>query len=167
MKEWFPTILSSRSVLDTFKACVADQDSQEVIPCVLFQKSNGFPSDSRPIYFDKELLEKRVSKLEYMLGQLKDVHNKQTQTNTNSIKVKYDNTVWATDNQSLLIFLHMCLAAKLISPIMQKDSSIKFLTTLYPTITPGDPAFFDWLDENEPKILKLIAEENGQKPVDG
>ena len=159
MKEWYPTILSSRSVEDTFKACVADQDSKEVIPCVLFRKSNGFPSDSRPIYFDKELLEKRVSKLEFMLGQLKDVHNKQTKTNTNSIKVKYDNTIWVTDNQVLLQFLHMCLAAKLISPIIQKDSSIEFLKPLYPTISPNDPAYFEWkLD-----TLELIAEENGKE----
>lgn len=167
MKSYFPTILSSRSVNDTFKACVADQDSTEVIKCVLFKKSNGFPQDSRPIFFDKKLLEKRIPKLEFMLGQLKDVHNQQTQTNTNSIKIKYDNTIWANNNQALLEFLHMCCAANLISPIQQKDSSIQFLTNLYPTMSPNDPNYSDWSKENKPKILKMIKENNGgQEPAD-
>lgn len=167
MKSFFPATLSSSSVNETFKACVADQDSTEVIKCVLFKKSNGFPQDSRPIFFDKKLLEKRIPKLEFMLGQLKDVHDQQTQTNTTSIKIKYDNTIWAKNNQALLEFLHMCYAANLISPIQQKDSSIQFLTTLYPTVSPVDPKYFDWSAENKPKILKMIKEENGgQEPAD-
>ena len=157
MKDYFPCYLNSESVHATFKACVADYESKEIIKCVLFRKENGFPSDSKPILFDKELLEARIPKLEYMLGQLKDVHNTQKRTNTTDIKIKYDNTVWAENNQALLEFLHMCCAANLISPLRQNDSSIEFLTDLYPTISPNDPDYSKWRKENKPKIMSLIA----------
>lgn len=76
MKRYNPSSLTSHRVNTIFKHVVATRRSVATVRCVLFRKENGFPQDSAPIYFDADALDANKSKLEYLVGQLKDIHDK-------------------------------------------------------------------------------------------
>ena len=167
MNQYIPNELHIESVKGFFNHSLATRQSKNVIKCVLFQKAKGFPNDSKPIFFDKDLIEHIKPTLEFMMGQLKDVHDKNDHITPQSATKRYDNISWIQDQNSLLSFLHLACAAKLIAPIDAKTSNLYFLENIYPTISVFDPNFKEWEKENKPKILKLIKEKSGgQEPAD-
>ena len=167
MKKYMPNGLSADTIKSYFNQTLATRQSKHIIKCVLFQKANGFPSDSKPIFFDEDLIEHIKPSLEFMMGQLKDVHDGNDHITPQSATKRYDNITWIQDQNSLLSFLHLACAAELIAPINAQNSNLKFLEDIYPTIAVLDPSFKKWEQEHKPRILKLIKEKNGgQEPAD-
>lgn len=167
MNKYIPGGLDADIIKGYFNQTLATRQSKNVIKCVLFQKEKGFPNDSKPIFFDKDLIEHIKPALEFIVGQLKDVHEQKDHITPQSATKRYDNITWIKDQNSLLSFLHLACAARLIAPIDAKTSNLKFLEDIYPTIDVFDSNFKEWEKENKPKILRLIKEKNGgQEPTD-
>ena len=160
MKKYIPGGLESDIVKSYFNQTLATRQSKNVIKCVLFQREKGFQEESKPIYFDKDLVEHIKPALEYMLGQLNDVHQQKKAITPQSAIKRYDGVNWINNQNELLYFLHLACAARLIAPIDAKTGSLTFLKDIYPTIDVFDPNFREWEKEHKPKILKLIEEEN-------
>ena len=156
--------LNATYVTALFKDCLIKDISRESITAILFQKQYGFPEDSRPIFFDKELVQFNKKTINYVLGQLKDVHTQQPFTSIDSVVSKYDDTIWTNNRNVVIAFLHLALAAGAISPINAKNSQINFLKDLMPTVDVFDPNYSEWYRNNKPKILKKFS--NGQEPAD-
>lgn len=156
--------LNANYVSALFKDCLIKDSSREPIKAVLFQKEKGFPEDSRPIFFDKEIVLLNKKRISFILGQLKDVHNQQPYTSMNTVTSKYDNSVWTNNRNVVIAFLHLALAAEAISPIDAKSSQITFLKNLMPTIDTYDSNYSEWYRNNKTKLLKKFS--NGQEPAD-
>ena len=160
MKKYLPLGLVSDTMKSFFNQTLATRQSKNVIKCVLFQRKSGFQDDSKPLYFDEDLLEHIKPALEFMMGQLKDVHEHKKSITPQSLIKRYDDVIWVDNQNDILRFLHLACAAGLIYPIDAKTSSLTFCKEIYPTIDVLDPNFRDWEKEHKPKILKLIEEEN-------
>lgn len=156
--------LTANYISALFKDCLIKNPSREPIKAVLFQKENGFPEDSRPIFFDKEIVLSHKERINYILGQLKDIHEQHPFTSIDTVTSKYDNSVWTNNRNVVIAFLHLALAAGAISPIDAKSSKITFLKDFMPTIDPLDENYLQWYKENKTKILKKFS--NGQEPAD-
>ena len=167
MRDYIPADLRPDLIDAIFKSAVATKTSKSVIKCILFKKENGFPQDSRPIFFDEEEIKIITPKLEYLLGQVKAVHQNQKSITPQSAIKKYDDTTWLNNQNTLLSFLHLLCAANIVEPINAKTSNLDFIEEIYPTISVSDPNFLSWQEIHKPKILRLIKERNGgQEPAD-
>ena len=164
MRDYDPANLRADLINAIFKTTLAKRTSYSVIKCVLFQKEKGFPNDSKPVFFDELELEIITPKLEYLMGQLKDVHEHKKAITPQSVIKRYDNSTWVDNQNTLLEFLHLVCATGLVAPIDAKTSNLDFLEEFYPTICVSDPIFLKWQAEHKPKILKLIEERNKNKP---
>lgn len=160
MEKYLPNGLHADTIKSFFNHTLATRQSKNVIKCVLFQRKSGFQDDSKPLYFDEDLLEHIKPSLEFMMGQLKDVHEHKKSITPQSLIKRYDDVIWVDNQNDILRFLHLACAARLIYPIDAKTSSLTFCKEIYPTIAVLDPDFRDWEKEHKPKILKLIDEEN-------
>ena len=163
MKKIIPRDLTVEQINPLFKACLATENSKNIIRVVLFQKEQGFEQDSRAIFFDGDKINLAKPQLEYSLGQSKDAHLKNTFTTTDTITDRYDGEKWTTSTPAILAYLHMLLAAELIAPVDPKTAKMHFKTEIIPTYLLTDPQFVKWIKENEPKLSEKYY---GKEPAD-
>ena len=168
MRKLYPRNLTGEDINNVFQICVAKEDSKEVIRVILFQKKYGFPEDSRPIFFDKDKIEKMKPQLEYSLGQLKDVHDDYPSTTTDTIKDRYDDVEWTQNQTVLMAYLHLLLAADLVKPVDISTGELEFTSEIIPTLHTQDPNLGSWLKENKEKFLTKVygPKKGGQEPAD-
>ena len=146
--------LSANYVSALFKDCLIKDTNRQPVEAVLFQKEFGFHEDSRPIFFDKELVDFNKRRIDYVLGQLIDVYEGKNSTTMETIVKKYDNTIWVENRNVVIAFLHLALAAGSISPINAKTGRIDFIRELMPTKDPLNDEYLEWYKKNKTEILK-------------
>lgn len=149
--------LNANYVSALFKDCLIKDTNRQPVKAVLFQKELGFHEDSRPIFFDKEIVNFEKKRIDFVLGQLKDVYEGENSTSIETIVKKYDNTIW-TENQNVVIaFLHLALAAGSISPLNAKTGRIDFIKALMPTKDTHDAEYGIWYRQNKEEIIKRFS----------
>ena len=168
MRELVVRNLTGEGINQLFQLAVAKNDSTEVIRTVLFQKKYGFPEDSRPIFFDKEVINKLKPQLEFTLGQLKDVHDDYPSTTTETIKDRYDDIEWTKNQTVLMAYLHLLLAADLVKPVEIATGELEFTSEVIPTYHSKDPNMKNWLITEKEKFLTKVygPKKGGQEPAD-
>ena len=164
MSSFTPTNLNEQNINKLFKQCLATTQTQKPLRCVLFQKEKGFPQDSRPIFFDGDIINAAIPAIKYVLGQLKAVHQKEPSITTTSVKTTYQNIDWTSNKNLVIALLHLATAANLISPIDAKTANMDFIKEIFPTLSTKDPNFDNWVNENILKLEKMYN--NGQEPAD-
>ena len=147
-------ILDANYVSALFKDCLIKDTNRQPVEAVLFQKEQGFNEDSRPIFFDKEIVDLNIKRIDFILGQLKDVYEGKNSTTMETIVKKYDNTIWVENRNVIIAFLHLALAAGSISPINAKTGRIDFIRELMPTKDVYDHEYGTWLGQNKEEIIK-------------
>ena len=148
MSSFTPTTLNEQNVNMLFKHCLATSQTQKPLRCVLFQKEKGFPQDSRPIFFDGDIIDAAIPAIEFVLGQLKAVHKKDPSITTTSVRTTYQDTDWTNNKNLVIALLHLATAANLISPIDAKTANMDFLKELFPTLSTDDPNYGNWRNNN-------------------
>lgn len=152
MKKVIPRDLTLEQINQLFKACLPNESSEYVIKAVLFQKEKGFVQDSKAIYFDADKIKLAKPQLEYSMGQLKDVHLKRSTITTQSVTERYDNVQWAHEVPPIMAYLHMILAAELITPVDAKTGEMTITTEIIPTLCLFDENFPEWIRKNEAEL---------------
>lgn len=164
MREFLPSNLKENVIRSLFRDSLATKDSKKIKRVVLFQKENGFPNDSKAIYFDEQIINEIKPTIEYISGQLRAVHNGEKTLDTTTAKVLYNGDLW-TENQSVLLsYLHLALAADIISPIYAESANMNFLKDLFPSILSSEDNFYQWTVDNQKRLLKIFND--GQEPAD-
>ena len=146
--------LTCEDINTIFKFSLAREDSKDVIRVVLFKKEYGFKEDSRPIFFDADMIKKFKLQLEYTLGQLKEVYLKNDFITPESVKARYDNVLWANSAAPVLAYLHLLLAAELITPLNSENPKMHFTKNIIPTLGSYDSNYTYWLRNNTPQLLE-------------
>lgn len=154
-----PTTLDEEDVNMLFKQCLATVQTQRPLRCVLFRKEKGFPEDSRAIIFDGDIIEEGKPVIEFVLGQLKAVHLKESAASLNSFKKMYLDYEWTNNKNLIIALLHLALAADLISPVDAKTGQVVFLKELFPTLSTSDSNYVKW-ENNNIAILKKMYHDN-------
>ena len=72
------------------------------------------------------MIKKFKPQLEYTLGQLKEVYLKNDFITPESVKVRYDNVLWTNSTAPVIAYLHLLLAAELITPLTPESPKIHF-----------------------------------------
>ena len=150
-------VLDANYISSLFKDCLIKDTNRQPVEAVLFQKEQGFNEDSRPIFFDKEIVDLNIKRIDFILGQLKDVYEGKNSTTMETIVKKYDNTIWVENRNVIIAFLHLALAAGSISPIDAKTGRIDFIRELMPTKDVRDHEYATWLGQNKEKIIKRFG----------
>lgn len=152
MKKVIPRDLTLEQINSLFNLCLPNESSRDIIRVVLFQKEKGFDHDSKAIYFDAEKIKLAKPQLEYSMGQLKNVHLKRTTITTKSVTERYDNVQWAHEIPPIMAYLHMILAAELITPVDSQTGEMTITTEIIPTLCLFDKNFVEWIRKNEAKL---------------
>ena len=149
--------LNEGNVQAIFNRCLAKEDTpkEKETTGVLFSRTTGFSGkDVKIICFNRDKLLVNKKNIEYLLGQLKAVHN----SNGNDVKLpladitkRYDGTLWTGDTDPLfkLGYLGVVPEISLINPVLAKDRSTVISGKVTPTLSPKDPNFPAWWEAHK------------------
>lgn len=159
-----PLDLNYLAVTSLFKKCLATESSSECIPAQFQQIKQGYKEDSPLVLFDAKAFQENKQKIDFILGQLLDVHQGPNNIITiNSLFKKYNGELWTTDGVTLIKLIHLALANSSIDYFVPPNNESTFLEIIEPTLSPKDPNFQSWYEQNKAKILK---KKGGQEPAD-
>ena len=152
MKDLLVGTLGIERLNSMFRNALATNISKSVVKVVLFQQNNGFEQDSKPVFFDEYIIGEDKQLIEYLFGQLKDVHDGKMIITMNSAMQRYDGT-WTSNQNAILALLHIGLAAGLIEPY-KKGVGARLTHPIIPTLHTRDLNFGPWIRANEPELLR-------------
>ena len=152
MKDIIIPTLSVERLNTIFRNSLATNISKSVVKVVLFQQNNGFEQDSKPVFFDEYIVDNGKQGIEYLFGQLKDVHDGKMIITMNSAMQRYDGA-WTSNQNAILALLHIGLAAGLIEPY-KKDAGARLTHPIIPTMHTLDKDFPQWYRANKAKLCK-------------
>ena len=152
MKDIIIPTLSLERLNTIFRNSLVTNKSTSVVKVVLFPQNNGFEQDSKPVIFNKNIVDNGKQAIEYLFGQLKDVHDGKMIITMNSAMQRYDGA-WTSNPNAVMALLHLGLAAGLIEPY-KKDVGAKLTHPVIPTLHTRDLNFGPWIRANEPELLR-------------
>lgn len=150
-KKFVPIDLNYNEFEKIYNDCIPDDESKNYLKVILQQQSDGFPNDSKPIFFDEDKVEKHRNDIFYLYGQLCSVHRGMPFLYVvDSIK-KYDDSTWTNNQTSALLFLHLGMACLASSRMVPPTRYMYLSSDLIPTLSPKDPNFPAWWEGNKSK----------------
>ena len=155
--------LNSESIKDLIIKTRITPITKEVYEISLEQTSFGFQKNSKPLAFDANALDENIPNITYLFGQLQSIHERLHVLDLKDILKKYNGTFWSKEKTTPVYLLHLAIAAGLILPPQSTSKQCLIMQEIYPTISPNDPNFQSWYEQNKSKILK---KKGGQEPAD-
>lgn len=146
--EFKPIDLNAQNVHAIFRRCLVHADTEEIESSVLFSRFAGYEKSSDAISFDAKKLTASAEVIEYLLGQLKLVHDAKAKVNFSNIAQKYDNTLWTKDITAVAELLHLSMSSGFCSSFLASSKSAVFVPLL-PTLSPQDSKFAEWYSTGE------------------
>ena len=150
--------LNEGEVQAIFNRCIAKEGTpnDQCFNSVLFSRLRGYSPDAeRIVVFDREKVLANKKNIQYLYGQLKNVHARNDDLQINEAFVTYSGTNWTTNKGVLLEFLYLGAINYddiLISPFAaETNSAILSTNILTPTLSPKDPAFPAWWEAHRPE----------------
>ena len=149
-----PQDLNEGNVQAIFNRCLATEHSQEQAVGFLFPPTRGYKEGTEKlIYFDKEALLKNKKSIEYLFGQIQEVHvlQKEKRVNIDDYNTTYMGEHWTRDKATLLKLLYLGVTSEtlVISPFRAEDDTSLISPRIRPTLSPKDPAFPAWWEAHK------------------
>lgn len=146
-----PLELNEANVQAIFNRCIAREGTPEdqCFNSILFSRLRGYSPDAeRIVVFDREKMLTNKKNIQYLYGQLKNVHAGNDTLQINEAFLTYSGTHWTTNKGVLLEFLYLGGANDehpLICIFDSKTNSTELnMNHIKPTLSPKDPAFPAW-----------------------
>ena len=102
--------LNEGNVQAIFNRCLATKNTKELARATLFPPTRGYKEGTEKlIYFDKEALLKNKKSIEYLFGQIQEVHvlQKEKRVNIDDYNTTYTGEHWTRDKAALLKLLYL------------------------------------------------------------
>ena len=149
-----PQELSEGNVQAIFNRCLPTENTKEVITPTLFPVMLGYKKGTEKLIdFDKKSLLENRQNIEYLFGQLQEVHTLQKgrRVNIDDYNTTYMKQHWTRDKATLLKFLYLGVTSETlaISPFRAKDSTSLISAEIKPTLSPKDPNFPAWWEDHK------------------
>ena len=152
-----PLELTEVNVQAMFNKCLSNPNTKSQSRTILFSVPYGYkPEDEILIAFDANVLDKNKKSIEYLYGQLKEVHNgnnvgRTTAVSVDDFSISYTGDVWTHDKGTLLKFLYLGCTEEtlLIKPFSKKLNGTDVSSKIKPTLSPKDPNFPAWWEEHK------------------
>ena len=150
-----PQELNEANVQAIFNRCIAKEGTPEdqCFNSILFSRLRGYSPDAeRIVVFNRENFLANKKNIQYLYGQLKNVHAGNDTLQINEAFLTYSGTHWTTNKGVLLEFLYLGAANDGHALISIFDARTDFgdkpnsaiLSAHNPTLSPKDPAFPAW-----------------------
>ena len=150
-----PIDLNEANVQAIFHRCIAKEGTPEdqCFNSILFSRLRGYSPDAeRIVVFNREKVLANKKNVQYLYGQLKNVHAGNDNLQINEAFLTYSGTHWTTNKGILLEFLYLGAINDGHSLLAAFDggtsSTILNTDTIRPTLSPKDPAFPAWWEAN-------------------
>ena len=134
-----------------YKDCLPNEKSKNYLRVILQQQADGFPNDSKPIFFDEDKINEHKKDIFYLYGQLRAVHRERLFIYVADSIIKYDDTIWTDNQTTALLLLHLGMAAFASSRMAPPARSMYLSHDLLPTLSPKAPNFPAWWEKNKLK----------------
>lgn len=149
-----PIELNEENVLKIYNNCLMKKTlfnchSSDLLPVKIFTKSSC-GKDSPEICFNKSKVEEYKAAIEYMYGQLYEVHHGEYSITKEKFLepadglLNYINQRWTNDQKTLMSFYYLGVAAIVIMPFIIDPITHRLgvdLIDITPTLSPNDPNF--------------------------
>ena len=151
-----PQELNEANVQAIFNRCIAKEGTPEdqCFNSILFSRLRGYSPDAeRIVVFNRENFLANKKKIQYLYGQLKNVHAGNDNLQINEAFLTYSGTHWTTNKGVLLEFLYLGAAVtdyQFVRIFDSKTNSSKLNTDIItPTLSPKDTAFPAWWEQHK------------------
>ena len=148
--------LNETNVQAIFNRCIAKEGTPEdqCFNSILFSRLRGYSPDAeRIVVFDREKMLANKNNIQYLYGQLKNVHAGNDTLQINEAFLTYSGTHWTTNKGVLLEFLYLGGTNDehpLICIFDSKTNSTELnMNNITPTLSPKDPAFPAWWEAHK------------------
>ena len=108
--EFIPIDLNEGNVQAIFNRCLAKEDSTETVPAELFPVITGYSAiNNESITFDKSAILSNKRTIEYLFGQLYEVHreDKKNRVKFKDFTMTYTGKTWSENKNYLLPLLYL------------------------------------------------------------
>ena len=149
--EFKPQELNEANVQAIFQRCLAKEGAAEATASSLYFSSLGWEKEDDGLLFDKRRIRASQKSLQYLLGQLKPVHEEQHILTLEDMTKTYQGVIWAKDRASLMQLLYLGSSDELtfFAPLAAKWNGTTLEMPITPTLSPKDPAFPVWWEEHK------------------
>ena len=153
VKKYPPCVaeLTEGNVQAIFHRCIAKEGTPEdrCLNSILFSRLRGYSPDAeRIVVFNRENFLANKKYIQYLYGQLKNVHAGNSTLQINEAFLTYSGTHWTTNKGVLLEFLYLGAAVtdyQFVRIFDSKTNSTELnMNNITPTLSPKDPAFPAW-----------------------
>ena len=148
--------LNETNVQAIFNRCIAKEGTPEdqCFNSILFSRLRGYSPDAeRIVVFNRENFLANKKYIQYLYGQLKNVHAGNKTLQINEAFLTYSGTHWTTNKGVLLEFLYLGGTGDehpLICIFDSKTNSTELnMGNITPTLSPKDPAFPAWWEAHK------------------
>ena len=152
--------LNETNVQAIFNRCIAKEGTLEdqCFNSILFSRLRGYSPDAeRIVVFNRENFLANKKYIQYLYGQLKNVHAGNKTLQINEAFLTYSGMHWTTNKGVLLEFLYLGATNDghaLISIFDARTDfgdkpNSAFLSAHKPTLSPKDPAFPAWWEQHK------------------
>ena len=158
-KSFEPIELTEGNVQAIFEGCLADLNcvagltGEHSSAARLFPPEYGYQrGDEVAIQFDPAKLRKNKKTIEYLFGQVQDVHTHKLQALTiDDYNTTYSGTHWTNDKVIMMKFLYLGVTyeTQCVTPFLPKSGTAIISSKLKPTLSPKDPAFPEWWEKHK------------------
>lgn len=148
MGKHVPIELNEENVLRIYNECLMKKKlskflSSDLLSTRIFtKKSCG--KDSPEIHFSKEKIKEYGDAIEYLYGQLYDVHHGISKLLPSGASLDYKNNFWTKNQSTLMSFYYLGVANITIMPFEIDPESKQLVVDLIdipPTLSPNDPNY--------------------------
>ena len=148
--------LNEATVKKIFDRCLAKPDTKEITCAILFPSAMGYCDfDKKDIIvkFDANTVQRNKQIIQYLFGQLYEVHAKQkSRLKLSDFFINYFGTQWTQEEAILLELLYLgCLPELGLIDVFNnvKGNTTQVSSKIRPTYTPTDLNFPAWWEEHK------------------
>ncbi len=139
-------------VRSIFDKCLPKPESREIVASTLFPTTLGYERGlEKLIHFDKEKLLENKKNIEYLFGQLLNVHKNIKTMSLDDYNTTYQGEYWSADKSTLLKLLYLGAVPEIlaIAPFNAKTNTSAISPRIQPTVSFKDPGFETWWEEHK------------------
>ena len=156
LKFFTPLELNEGNVQAIFNRCIAKEGTprDKCVGSILFSTLSVYILEAeRRVVFDKERTRANKKNIQYLYGQLKNIHSQNSDLQINDAFVTYMDKNWTSNKGILLEFLYLGAindGHPLMTIFDSKTNSAMLVTdNITPTLSPKDPAFPAWWETHK------------------
>ncbi len=148
MSKLVPMELNEENVLKIYNDCLMKKKllsflSSDLLSVKVFTRQSC-GKDSPEIYFSKSKIQEHKYSIEYLYGQLDNVHKNMSELLPAAGALRYDEKLWTKNQATLMSFYYLGVANITIMPFVIQPISNNIsvdLVDITPTLSPNDPNY--------------------------